>query len=154
MIDYEKLKLAHEICSKLNDHYFSIDFCVNTKSPKYDISITYANDGISVDVSDIDELIIKLQELAKPEPKYKAGLMVWHIVYGHEFVPISGLIMQSDIGNKNLYQVNGNWWPEEQLFPTRQALIEHQIKYWKSLRECQHEYTFESGFSCNKCEML
>ena len=143
MIDYEKLKMAHEICSKLNDHYFSIDFCVNTKSPKYDISITYAKDGISVDVSDIEELITKLQELAKPEQKYKVGDEV--IFLHHEGIEKGTVDDVNVYNNCYIYHVvadkEGFQMGEARLFPTRQALIEHQIQYWDSLQECQHEWS-------------
>lgn len=139
MIDYEKLKEAQEICSKLDDYYFTIDFCVNTKSSKHDISLTYANDGIPRALNTLDELIEKLKELTKREPKYQIGDKVFYI-YSRAYTTLIPDIYEGDVLDVGAFDGGGFYClvhnlqvDECSLYPTKQALIEAQINHWQNL---------------------
>ena len=60
MIDYEKLKIAHELASKLKGKIY--------------FDIQYTDDNVHLQFLDIDALINALQNL-QSEPKYKIGQM-------------------------------------------------------------------------------
>lgn len=132
MIDYEKLKLAVEICSNSLEYYFRVEFCARTNSDKLDIYLMQG-DEIEQSFSSLDDLIAKLHKLTKPEPKYQVGDEV--------FYEVNNKIKQSRIqsvypnpdGKIIWYTDELNQMQETDLFPTRQSLIEHQLQYWKKL---------------------
>jgi len=114
----------------------------------------------------LDELIKKLKELTKPEPKYKVGDTVWMLT-GDELEIQSMVIGQIDENNQDgIWYADGEaecefkqcGWLEEQLYPTKQALIYSQIEHWQNMLfpeipECEHEeYIALSGKPmCRKC---
>ena len=128
MIDYQKLKLAHEICGNTDDYYFDISF----GDEEIGIYLYKANDykaELINDFNNLDDLITKLQELTQPKPKYKIGHEVYHA--GRDEVPI--LTMKIDeIGFKtysNSYIYYGDEGEVQKcyLYPSREALIQAQI---------------------------
>lgn len=175
MIDYDKLKLIHELASKLSTHY--LVHITGGKHPAEGHEFTLVNwspGEPDLIFKSLDDLIEKLIELAKPEPKYKPTQEVWRI--NHEKIEsfILDKVQYSESNREFMYFESGyelSYWTEEQLFPTRQALIEHQIAYWQSLSEhdiqsnkvkvdvdrCQHEPSGETllsnppWFKCIKC---
>ncbi len=76
---------------------------------------------------DIDDLIQKLQELSQPKTKYKVGDEVWMIEYDEP----KSFIIDSVCGLKYyLYKHDFGLVKQSELYPTKSALIEAQIKYW------------------------
>ena len=142
MIDYDKLKLAHELAatyykqtslSVLCKHSFS--FGCYSHSP----CVLYI-DKIEWLYQNIDDAVDKLTELTqhdKPKPKYEAGQEVWHL--HHDDIQESKII-ELDLcpeemyrKEKLLYRLESGLWLEEQLYPSREALIDAQIEYWNNL---------------------
>ena len=134
MIDYEKLKTAIELTNKI--HLGKLHMNSSTHDGvEYIFQVPFQNTYYS---SSIDDLIAKLRELTKPEPKYKCGDIVW---FTYEADMCSALIKQSRIIDEEVSYLFEDFIPirECDLFPTRQALIEHQIEYWQSLQEDQRD---------------
>jgi hypothetical protein len=137
MIDYDKLKLAHELAEK------------------YDSEILYAYK--SGDISYIcwvtlEQLLLEMEELSITKCKYQVGQEVWRV--NDEDDPIQLIIKAIQPGSDNAYLDDlDNWWVEEQLYPTREALIEAQIDYWnglKGFKECQDDYHREICRNCGE----
>lgn len=142
MIDYEKLKIAHELALKVDRaiKYIFGNSIANTPCHQFYIQ-NYTEEERC---DDIDDLISKLQELTQPEPKYKVGDEVWYLDLPINKIHI-GIIRRARYDE---YVINGedndtkDDFTADELYPTKKSLIEAQIKYWKSLREpeeCQHE---------------
>lgn len=132
MIDYEKLKIANELCEKTDGYHFFCDY-----SNRYGVSeITLCHKGRYIeDCSDIDDLINKLKELTQPKPKYEVGQEVFWLVSD---IIYSGMVV--------CCKPNANRWKIKiddelieiddcHLYPSREALIDAQIEYWQSLKE-------------------
>lgn len=142
MIDYDKLKLIHELADKLNkpeniyDCMITTHYCsgrpvteitcglVIQKSPKESPTTQL--------FSTLDELIAKLQELTQPKPKYKIGQEVWFI-FNNE--PRCFTIYEI---NGSRYILNGGSLSlinEDKLYQSKEELIESQIWHWIGLRK-------------------
>lgn len=142
MIDYEKLKQAHELAKKLPFSWYSLSASQGTGAwTNYYVLSFEDHDSKSHQYEfthdEVDHLIEKLQELIipKPEPKYKVGDEV--IFLHHENIE-TGIIDDVNVYNNcYIYHVmvgaEGFQIGEYLLFPTRQELIEHQINYWQSM---------------------
>lgn len=132
MIDFEKLRTAHELCCDTESYYFDIALGMDNGC----IALYDANNNAEQFICnpyDLDDLINKLKELTKPEPKYKIGESVWYQDLGKPFganiVFVSNEQYEIDDSKNN----NGKtWFTETELYPTKQALIEAQIEYWSS----------------------
>lgn len=137
MIDYEKLRRAHELCISGGDYYFTVDFGVP-------LGFIYLHD-LSLDAKSpiiafrsIDKLITKLEELTQPEiePKYKVGDVVWQAGFCNEITSWVVAEVQPDDNHTYCYRHdNHSGWFEHQLYPTREALIQSQIEHWQGLSE-------------------
>lgn len=137
MIDYEKLKLAHdylikhEIKAKII-HGLLIDEEGNHKGY---LSLTPLNKD-TITFNCFYDLMKKLQELTQPEPKpkYKDA---W-FVSSHQTIECTkvenqeGYIYCSESHRDGFGRT---------MYPTREALIEAQIEYWKSLSAISDGYT-------------
>lgn len=181
MIDYDKLKLAHELATKLNeDALISVQFWSN-EVHRYDYRLELH--GITKYLTgDIGLLIDHLLAITNPEPKYKFGDTVWSLKKRGKQGVMSGFVDNSD-GDKDKYYVlydgeGAYWQTENELYPSREALIDAQIDYWYKLKgeavkdslsqcipqfegeikgfNCQHdEYIAVSGkTSCRKCGLV
>lgn len=126
MIDYDKLRIAHTLASKYSDIYH-----VSTS-----IKIIYMSDGTygfifkgaALDtIRGLDDIITTLQELTQSKAKYEDGAEVWFVVLGINWTPIQA---HTESYQNGKYYVAGNWYREEELYPTKSALIEAQIEYW------------------------
>lgn len=131
MIDYEKIAQAHELC--LNTNYLFIvefgwddspyiNYYEQLKGSRYHLG----------QFKSFDDLIAKLRELTKPEPKYKMGQCLWYVtaIQQTDSVIVEGVIEE---GGSYYYNEGRVRVPETCLFPTRQALIENQIGYWAKM---------------------
>lgn len=133
MIDYDKLKIAHELADKLSKitnghvqvscklfiHREGSNFC------HYELSID--NDyGLGNGVmTNMDDLITKLRELTQSEPKYKKGQTVWTLTNHEAPDDIIEITLNQDIND------------DEGLYPSKAALIEAQIEYWSNMQYSQ-----------------
>lgn len=130
MIDYNKLKMAHELA-----HQAKIDLVTTVRTfEDGDCRLSAAITGLQ-HTNDIDGIIDKLKELTKPEPKYALGDKVWIIDYEHG--PVETMICEIDTASREMYYENEyqEWREENELYPSRQALIEDQVDYWISLSD-------------------
>lgn len=143
MIDYKKLEYAHQLTEKLppcmcvahhweghEDEYFRLH---DNRTEIFDLS-----HGMFEDFDSIDELITKLEELTKPEPKYAVGDIVWRYAVDNEFFECIVIKIYDieecqyicrDAGDdfEDIYN-------ESYLYPTREALIKAQIAYWEKMK--------------------
>jgi hypothetical protein len=136
MIDYEKLKIAHELADKYSQEN-KIPICIEYSAAfgcqgKDNVSCFINYDR--TDLHDLDSLITKLKELTAPTLAYKEGDKVWFISteggYGHD--DIDAVCKDDD----HPYFINEErWYKESELYPTKAALIEAIITYWQSQRE-------------------
>ena len=178
MIDYNQLKIVHELCPNGRLKIIPIfDSEGNLESFNYSMEI----EGVMANYFfSIDDLIAKLQELTQPKPKYEVGQHVWFIGCTRTQGPVCvGIVKENQLvpskWNEEEYYVSigeGLKIPEKCAYPTRGSLIDAQIEYWQKMKdgiapcrqseeastgsdyastECEHEYTFTSGFACAKC---
>lgn len=142
MIDYEKLKLAHELVNKLANSKFRISFGSHTDE------ITFSIDEKWEIIHSIDDLIVKLQELVQPKPKYQIGQDVW--VLG-----LKGGFHKTKIKSihDGGYMVIGGLdliYSENELYQTRESLIDEQNEYWNCLKELKDKEYKETTI-CPQC---
>lgn len=139
MIDYDKLRMAHELASKIKTHY--LVHIVGGKYPAEGSEFTLVDwipDMPDYVTNDMDALISRLQELTQDiKPKYKAGDEVWRLL--HDEVVKSTIIEAYITSSELLYRLESGWWEEIQLHTSREALIESQLEYWKNLLSEQLE---------------
>ena len=121
MIDFEKLKMAHELAANSEEYYFEGAFGINGDSDYQIFDTNHDSHGF---FDNEDSLLEKIRELTQPEPKYKPGETWWYIDDYNE--PQCFLINET---NKDWSRKDDEWWP------TKSALIEAQIKYWSDMRE-------------------
>lgn len=136
MIDYDKLKLAHELCQKLRDRYFA-DFIMSGYHCEYTISDSEGciEDNPFFITESLDDFIIKLQEITKPQPKYKIGDEVWFLNEGNIMsIHITKIDGNKYSGSQFKYYYDC-FLKEDRLYPSKQALIQSQIDYWTSLKK-------------------
>ena len=144
MIDYEKLRTAHELADKLAKEQrraitVSIMFMVYGEQPEYYLyRFGYDN---PIFKGNIDKLIDELKELTRPEPKYKVGDMVWvHTGNDTESMIIGGIDANHSCGiwyhdHSDIPDFQRCGYLEEQLYSSREALIDAQIQHWQSLKD-------------------
>ena len=163
MIDYDKLKIAHELAQEYSNTKQVITIAHTFWS---DDSASYAllngTDSDAEEIGDynIDGLISKLEKMTKTKPKqkYAVGDVVW-------WMDSKG-IYNFTITQKHLELIDEEIfdWSEDELYPTREALIEAQIEYWLDLRpnhgnkysvdtyrETSNKFTI-AGRKCPICE--
>lgn len=159
MIDFEKLKIAHELAAELKTkRNVTATICV-CHLLNGDFRYVLTDGRLQQDAFEsLDALIARLQELTQPKSKYKIGDSVWFVILSHKWMAIETEINHVE-GNK--YHVShGNWLREEELYPTKEELIEEQIAYWHQLKmqcmlnqdkpELDDEYCEISGVKLTK----
>lgn len=155
VIDYEKLKFAHELAEKhQKQHEKEISIELNFVHELVEYILHYGSESDAF--SCIDVLIEKLTELTQPEPKYKVGDILWYI---HNNNPIE-VIVAIDISNGER-RFCARFLDEsclvdlDECYPSKQSLIEAQLDYWQEqlseeleqhispycepIKECTHE---------------
>ena len=145
MINYNKLKLAHELAEKItktNINYrcdIVVSYEYEEAGPAFIIDIN--NNGEPEfwwSCDNIDSLIGKLQELTAPKPKYEAGQEVWFI--DGDCKPSMANITGTDYNEQEeeyRYGLDNFEYAdcsESELYLSREALINSQIDYWKKLK--------------------
>lgn len=157
MIDYEKLKIAHELADRINFSDIQIKSVYGLKKSYFVLTFDDDKDLFNeYEFKKIDDLIIKLKELLgeKSNTKYQIGQTVWRL--NDEYKPVSFKIADIDQSSDEKYleilDEDGDWWTEEMLYSSKDELINDQIKYWIGLKnekkstdkedvsmECRHE---------------
>lgn len=130
MIDYEKLKLAENICLNHNLYWFNVR--MGGEGHDYNFELFKLHEQVDV-FEDIDSLLLELKELTEPEPKYKVGDEVW-MAYDEPLM----FIVTNNVNSKYyLKNHQGTPWIglvyESELYPSKESLIEAQIDYWNRM---------------------
>lgn len=142
MIDYDKLKFAHELADKFAEQdCYAVEiatrlFSSDGQQPCFYLTISEDN---CMEFTNLDDLVEKLQELTQHESKFKVGEKAW-IKYTH----FNGLDKFEDVTITSspldgCYEVEWNRTKnkctvrEHHLYPTKESLIQAQIDYWSNL---------------------
>lgn len=145
MIDYEKIKTAHELAElygKQIDDWIDVAVTLNSISKYYPLPFAFGPTGKDFDnrFTSLDELIDKLKELTQPESKFKVDDEVWiYNYYAHridcfvvdaidlESLRYSGKIKGSAAEYEEIRECD--------IYHSREELINAQIKHWQSMKE-------------------
>src|SRR5882757_6377138 len=145
MIDYEKLKLAHELAYKYSqskewDHLVYIGVGMSNIELRYTLTIYDKGQDLDIRFDDgcqftyeIDDLITKLQSLTETKSKYAVGSIWWCL--GSRGAPFEVEITGKMGGNVDVSFPDGTcrYAAVNELHPSKQALIQAQIDYWHEL---------------------
>lgn len=138
MIDYNKLKQAHELayqCSKQSEAFNVVVSYVGNDEPSFWLDGSLIKDK---NFDSLDELIECLEELL-PRTKYKVGDTVWRL--SDEYTPVTLLIASIDTeGYISYFDASGDAWLEQQLYPTKDALIDDMLEYWSTMKAESHDF--------------
>ena len=152
MIDYDKLKMAHELSRKywdltkteikIESHFYA---SVN------DAHISAILPGDKLKIYDAEDLAYKIEELINEITKYKIGQIVWRL--SDEYLPVSFKITGINDAlyldeQENPFCLSG--WIEEQIYSSKEELIESQIKYWSDLKM---DYCLNEKTTPTKCPL-
>lgn len=154
MIDYDGLKIVHELAEKYSRQTNSnceVSFCCQELNRESFFRFKWSEPNHELDWPfELDELINKLTELTsiKSEQKYKIGQQVWRI--DGEDLPRSMIIMDIDNNSDAIYLSEYFWWLEEYLYPSKEELIFSKIKHWSDMLEPKEEYCDVSGMKLGK----
>lgn len=157
MIDYEKLKLAHELAEKLCDEIGRrVDInVIFIEKNDYAFGLQSYNEDIDYPLfNTLDGLITKLKELTRPKPKFEVGQEIWcldnkeiksfkidEIIYDIEYWYIN----KHDDGKYSNDEEYFDQFQESSLFATKQELIQAQIDYWQSQLTKEHVKSYEKA---------
>lgn len=103
---------------------------------------------------------LSMEEETKSGHKFKIGDTVYRL---NDEDGITGCkVVDLDIGSDEMYlcvdndsNQDENWWTEEQLYPTREALIRAQVEHWQGMlegeepKECEHTQNTRSADGIN-----
>ena len=142
MIDYEKLKIAHDMAFKITKNsepnYMQVRYRFVFDSDEFrfyaELGLNYGRENL--EFRSIDDLISKLKELTKRLPKYEIGQEVYYLYQlKRTFLPleISEINPIREDGRVTYRTGNGMVF-EEDIYPSEDALIDAQIDYWKKLK--------------------
>lgn len=154
MIDYDKIKLAHELAESYHKKTNYSVYIVTSSAfgcfgnGQFKLCLNQTN----YDYENIDDLIAKLQELTQPEePKAKReiGQRWWYLDEANFMMYPEPKSMLITAENVNRY------WVDEEWFPTKSALLEAQLNYWQKLYdEEENDRRSICVVSCIKCNQL
>lgn len=156
MIDYEKLKIAHELAiirAKKTGSRMDICICFfDDDEPGYTYS-DYTGDIDNNFYTNIDDLITLLQDLTKTEPKqkYEVGQEVFFTCYEDISSGIIELI-NLDHGDFKFHIAMEHGYinlSEDKIYSKKSDLIEAQLRHWTSLKV---DLVSESSM-CEQCGM-
>lgn len=178
VIDYEKLKEAHEMAAESGIYFFKVIYGAGNKVGNvieiFKFDENYDTERCNTFIS-IDDLISELTELTKAKSKYKVGDEVWYLDLPINEIYLSQVLKVRD----REYVVDGDTngtksdFIESELYPTKEALIAAQAAYWSAMQEpykpefegeikgfseCQHEPNgqtsligYPEAYKCKKC---
>ena len=135
MIDYEKLKIAHQLAKHLPFQHCHIDCMVGSR-PTYFHLIYEDKDGL-VHTSEFDELDALINKLYLLHPPiYKVGDVVWYL-HTVDYIPMRRTVTK--VMQSRLYFLDDCTYWEEKLYPTREGVIRAQLEYWHNLLTEEYE---------------
>lgn len=135
MIDYEKLKMAHELLQKVRVKECSIALHVGHYN---NIVLTYIDENElrhEYEFSNLDDLTTKLYGFFPKRPKYDLGQLVYYV---QGTLIVHANIIQLPKSECDVYIINSYLCEdlpikEKMIFPSKRLLIQDQITYWKTL---------------------
>lgn len=141
MIDYEKLKIAHELAKEYSLHSglhteLMFSYYANEEDDHY-LTVYDHPDDYEHHCTSLDELISKLRLLIhlkkqEPSPKYKIGDTLWKSsCYCFVSIECDGIRTEDGI---IFYTEDELEYKEEDLYPSKLSLIEAQIEKWTCLK--------------------
>ena len=142
MIDYEKLKIAHELFSQLpkDTEWYKLiitkNLLLHPNPPTYFWYEIICADGLISTSYFIDDMITKLTELTQPKCRYKVGDVVWYDSYYGELRSL--LIEEIELCEGECRLKNnstGSFICEDVAYESKNSLLDEKIKYLESLRE-------------------
>lgn len=133
MIDFEKLAEAYELAYETN-HCLSAEIRMIEGAYACAFHLLDNVNKTGEQYFNISALLEKLIEKKHPSSKYKVGQTVWRL--NDEYEPHSLEICDIDLASEEMYldTEDASWWMEEQLYASKQELIEAQIEYWQNLQ--------------------
>lgn len=145
MIDYEKLKQAHELTklySKIYEHLSGINMIFDDERC---IRIEFENKH-TIKFSSLDELIEHLLKLTQPLRKYKIDECVWFCNGSQEYSEVSiegytGRTMYLVL-TKEGYRFNAS---ECNLYPSLMHVINSQLTFWEQLKAVKTAEEFKKS---------
>lgn len=98
--------------------------------------------------------MIDYDKLKLAHPKFKIGQKVWYI--NNEDEPHEFIVSDIDNTSEEIYFDDEfeEWWTEEQLYESKEELIDVQIKYWNSFRDKENNpdcYCNGDDTECGYC---
>lgn len=163
MIDYDKLRLAHELTVKLSTHYIT-----HTITPKHGHMFELCSWGQIENIvcASLDELIEKLTEINQRTPaKFKINDEVFCFLRDEIMQMRIEEVMLKTPFQERCYRTNLGFAPESRLHSSREALIEAQILHWQKLlhESCEHDFVKFARYLddnhviyfrvCNNCKL-
>lgn len=141
MIDFEKLKLAHELALQTEDYYFEV--CLGTDEIYMDLyDATKSRTCIVVSTECADDLISTIRQLSSSsKPRYQIGDEVYIVT---KFQHLTDGIYHNKIididadGEREIYTIKGLEdldFSKEDIYPSKQSLIQAQIDYWTCIQK-------------------
>jgi len=147
MIDYDKLKIAHDLTEKYYEQTKTMTWIKIMISSISDLIVYQwtTRSNCLLKCEDIDELIAELEKMTQPKSKYAFGQSLWFM---HQ-----DTIVNEDLKNFNdgryyfLFNFRYYHVKESDLYTTRSALIEAKIQYWQTLlcNDDNHAFKVDSG---------
>ena len=154
MIDYEKLKIAHELilnARPINGSIYIATYQELSMTGEYKIfySLNIESENGMIDqleYKNLDDLINKLTDLTEQKRKYKIGECVWFCNGSHDY---SKVIIENFAGSKTYLVVTEErdkfYASECYLFQSLMHLINAQQEYWEQLKAVKKAEEFKKS---------
>lgn len=154
MIDYKKLALAHSLAEKAIEN--GVESIVIEFNSYHGLAANcghalFLGNGGTLENCDIDTIIDKLHELIKPNPKYRLDKIVW--LYNYHDNKIDSFKIDAITKSNLTYSgesCDGSYCyeevPENDLYSSKEALIQAKFEYWKKER-------ISASTTCKQCGM-
>ncbi len=161
MIDYDKLKKAHELAKSTTDHWFRMEFGLTFGEIELIQATKFIRSFANLDdlINEL-QLIVRLQGSVSPEPRFEVGDEVWTYSSGKINQWRIEMIRWEQDSNDyrvDLYKsVAKGSFLEKDLYPSKRLLAVDQVKYWIALecelnrQEGKEEHCSVSGAKLNK----
>jgi len=141
MIDYEN-KTVNELMGMYNPIFEDREHCCSVDYNELFCDWLYG--------------LINCIEASQPEPKYNVDDVVWRL--NDEEGVTECHVLEIDLASDEMYlctddEFSVSEWTEEQLYPTREALIESQLWHWtRMMAEEMHGAPACCGPSSGECQ--
>ena len=137
MIDYDKLKIVHELAQKYSSKIDSIVQIILEFNPGCNMygfrSYDFPNENLFMS---IDMLIQKLHELTQPKPRFEEFDSIYYRIGDEIHDSTINHVFDGMMQNERFYRTGKcHDMLESQLYLKKSELIEAQIAYWSKLHE-------------------